>query len=179
MKKGQKRIWIHYLSVPAVVAAAGLPGHAAVYFSVEEAQQAIFPGQTFSPLSVELTPEQAEAVKKKSGMKVPARKPKIWRASGGGIFVIDEVLGKHEFIVYAVGIGAAGRVVQIEVMDYRETYGYEIRSESWRAQFAGKSAADALELNQDIKNISGATLSCKHVTDGVRRLLAMYEILFP
>jgi len=29
-----------------------------------------------------------------------------------------------------------------------------------------------VQLNADIKNVSGATLSCKHVTDGVKRVLA-------
>jgi Na+-translocating ferredoxin:NAD+ oxidoreductase RnfG subunit len=43
-------------------------------------------------------------------------------------------------------------------------------------QFAGKTAADPLRLDGDIKNISGATLSCRHITDAVKRLLATYEV---
>jgi Na+-transporting NADH:ubiquinone oxidoreductase subunit NqrC len=31
-------------------------------------------------------------------------------------------------------------------------------------------------LNEGITNISGATLSCRHVTEGVRRVLATYEV---
>jgi len=50
-----------------------------------------------------------------------------------------------------------------------------VRNASWRAQFVGKSAASPLQLNGDIKNISGATLSSKHVTDGVKRILNIYE----
>ena len=100
----------------------------------------------------------------------------VWRVSGGGWFIVDEVVGKHEFITYAVGLNANGSVKQIEVMDYRETYGGEIRNENWRAQFVGKTSQSPLKLDRDIKNISGATLSCRHVTDGVKRLLAFYEI---
>jgi len=33
-----------------------------------------------------------------------------------------------------------------------------------------------LNSNGDIKKISGATLSCRHITDGVKRVLASYEI---
>ena len=40
----------------------------------------------------------------------------------------------------------------------------------------GKNANSTLKLDDDIKNISGATLSCRHITDGVKRLLAFYEI---
>ena len=61
-------------------------------------------------------------------------------------------------------------------MDYRETYGGQIRDQKWRAQFVGKTSKSALKLDSDIKNISGATLSCRHITDGVKRLLAFYEI---
>ncbi len=56
-------------------------------------------------------------------------------------------------------------------MEYNESYGYEVRDAAWRQQFVGKSAASSLQLNADIKNISGATLSSKHVTDGVKRVL--------
>jgi uncharacterized protein with FMN-binding domain len=73
-----------------------------------------------------------------------------------------------------VSIGANGAVKQIEILQYTESYGCEVREASWRAQFVGKSAHSALQLNGDIKNISGATLSSKHITDGVKRVLAMY-----
>jgi hypothetical protein len=33
-----------------------------------------------------------------------------------------------------------------------------------------------LKLKKDIQNISGATLSCKHLTDGVKRVMVMYEL---
>ena len=93
-----------------------------------------------------------------------------------GWFIVDEVVGKHEFITYAVGLNTNGSVKQIEVMDYRETYGGQIRNEDWRAQFVGKTSQSPLKLDRDIKNISGATLSCRHITDGVKRVLAFYEI---
>ena len=65
---------------------------------------------------------------------------------------------------------------QIEIMDYRESYGYEIRNEAWRRQFVGKRDGDPLKLDVDIQNIGGATLSCRHITDGVKRLLALYNV---
>ena len=96
-------------------------------------------------------------------MRVLKDEQQVWRVSGGGWFIVDEVVGKHEFITYAVGLNADGSVKQIEVMVYRETYGYEIRNEKWRAQFVGKTGQSGLKLDDDIKNISGATLSC-HTT---------------
>ncbi|HMA81439.1 MAG TPA: FMN-binding protein, partial [Candidatus Binatia bacterium] len=31
-------------------------------------------------------------------------------------------------------------------------------------------------LDKDIRNLSGATLSCQHVTEGIRRNLALYHV---
>jgi len=42
----------------------------------------------------------------------------------------------------------------------------------------GKKPGERLRLGKDIQNVSGATLSCRHITDGVTRLLATYEVLF-
>ncbi len=96
--------------------------------------------------------------------------------SGGGWFIVDEVIGKHEYITYAVGLSADGAVRGLEIMEYRESYGGEVRDPKWRAQFTGKTKSAPLQLDKDIQNISGATLSSRHIADGVRRLLALYDV---
>src|SRR5262249_16446209 len=101
---------------------------------------------------------------------------RVWRVDGDGWFIVDEVVGKHEFITYAVGLNAAGSVKQIEIMDYRETYGDQIRDPKWRPQFVGKTSKSKRKIDSDIKNISDANVSCRYITDGVKRLLAVYEI---
>ena len=138
--------------LPLAVTATVTCAYATTYLTVEQAQRTIFPGATFAA----------------------AGEPNVWRTSSGGLFVVDRVVGKHEYITIAVGINPNGTVKQIEIMDYRESYGYEVRDAAWRAQFSGKSASSPLQLGQDIKNISGATLSSKHVTDGVKRILQKY-----
>ena len=62
-------------------------------------------------------------------------------------------------------------------MNYNETYGYEVRDKKWRDQFVGKNSTSIFKLDKDIKNISGATLSCRHLTDGVKRVVATYNLL--
>ncbi len=164
------------VSVPGIVMMAGAPGFAAVYLTLEQAQQAIFPGQGFTSVVLALSDEERKAIEKKWGAPAQFAKQRIWRASEGGYFIVDEVIGKHEFITYAVGINPDGSVCQVEIMDYRESYGNEIRQKKWRRQFIGKTNTSPLQLGKDIKNISGATLSCRHVTDGVRRIVSLYEI---
>lgn len=50
-----------------------------------------------------------------------------------------------------------------------------MREAGWRSQFVGKSAASALQLNADIRNISGATLSSRHLTEGVKSIMLAYQ----
>jgi hypothetical protein len=162
------------LPVSALIAPSAF---AVKYLTIEQAQQAVFPGKSFTAAPVKLTTAQRKAIEQASGVRVLRDEQPVWRVSGGGWFIVDEVVGKHEFITYATGLNADGSVRQIEIMDYRETYGGEIRNEKWRAQFIGKTSKAKLKLDDDIKNISGATLSCRHITDGVKRLLAFYEIV--
>ena len=161
----------------ALVAGGALPAYAVTYLTVAQAQQAIFPGAQLTPADVKLTDAQRKAIEKTSGVRVRHAEQKIWKVAGGGWFFLDEVIGKHEFITYAVGLNADGSVKQIEVMDYRETYGHEVRNEKWRAQFVGKTSRSRLKLDNDIKNISGATLSSRHLTDGVKRLLVLHDLV--
>ncbi len=168
---------VRWLALAAPVALVGsTSGYAVTYLTVEQAQEVIWPGAKLTGADIVLTPEQRRAIERKCHGRVRQPKLQAWRVDGGGWFIVDHVIGKHEFIDYAVGIEADGTVRAVEILDYRETYGGEIRNRRWRAQFNGKSAADPLTLDRDIKNISGATLSCRSITDGVRRLLATHEI---
>ena len=127
---------------------------------------------------IDLGPAQREAVARAVGSS--PKRLMAWEARSGGRrlgwFLLDKVLGKHENITYAVAIDPQGRVTTIEILEYRETYGGEIRNPRWRAQFFGKSAASQVSLGQDIKNISGATISCRNVTKGVKRLLTAFQV---
>ena len=170
-----RRTPFQFVSVPGIVLVVSTPGFAAVYLTAGEAQQVIFPGQNFTAFPLILSEEEQKALKKKYDLPVHFVKQKIWRTDHGDFFIIDKVIGKHELITYAVGINSDGSIRQIEIMDYREAYGDEIRHKRWRRQFIGKTTASPLKFNEDIKNISGATLSCRHVTEGVKRILSLYE----
>jgi len=162
-----------FLAVPAALIGSS-SGYAVTYLTPAEAQEVLFPGVALEAVSIKLTPAQRKSIQQIGGVRVFQREFTAWRSPTGGWFLIDQVLGKHEFITYAVALTPTGEVSGLEILDYRETYGGEIRNEKWRAQFDGKTHAAPLKLDDDIKNISGATLSCRHVTDGVKRLLATY-----
>lgn len=135
----------------------------------------MFKGETLNALPVTLSAADISAIEHDAGVKVYAGALRAWKAETGYFFV-DAVIGKHDLITYAVSLGLDGKVRQVEILEYREAYGGEIRSASWRAQFAGRQHGDAVHIGRDIQNLSGATLSSEHVTDGIRRLLATYAV---
>jgi len=150
------------LTSAALVALAPASAYAVNYLSSEQAAQLMFPDADRFEVQVLLP----DAGGRQLDVRV-ARKG----ASLLGYVVVDEVIGKYELISYAVGISTEGSIKQVEILAYRESHGSEIRLPAWRRQFAGKTAAAALRVGEDIANISGATLSCTHVTDGVRRIV--------
>ena len=166
-----------FLLVPFATLAIVAPAHATVYLSLEQAQALMFPDATLTPEFRTLSPEQVSGIEKASGVDVRSRELHIWRVSTGGWFIADEVVGKHEFIPFALGLDSSGAVKSIEILEYRESYGSQIRNPAWRGQFTGKRHGAALKLTKDIQNISGATLSSRHIADGIKRLLATYAIL--
>ena len=166
-----------WLVPSAIVLSAGTAVHAEQYLTVAEAQTVMFPGQRFTAATFVLTSDQARQIFRLTGVRVRTSEVHAWRAESGAMFFVDQVVGKHEFITWALGINGDGSVKGIDILDYRETYGAEVRDPKWRAQFIGKTHGSELRLNRDIRNISGATLSCRHVTDGVKRLLATYALV--
>ena len=167
----------------AVVSAAvpAQPAAAAVYLSTETAQRALFPqAQSFTEAPLTLTDAQKQEIARIAGPQAPHGELRAWAAVAeqkviGHVF-IDEVVGRQDFITYAVGIDAAGKLRPVEVLEYRESHGGDIRLPAWRRQFAGKTPASPLRVGEDIANISGATLSCQHVTEGVRRIVAVVQM---
>lgn len=156
----------------------GIPGlwlwnstaHAKTYMTVEQAKQALWGDTPLVEQPVLLDKKQAKSIGKAARTRVRNLKLNTWRTPDGGWFIVDQVIGKHENIDMAVALTVDGKVKGLEVLVYRESYGHEIMHPKWLAQFFGRDHSQSLKLDREIKNISGATLSCRHVTDGVNRL---------
>ena len=169
-----------WLIAPALAAFVAAPAYAVQYLNIEQAQKQFFPqADSFASSPLELSSKQKAFVEKVAGVRMRYSKQHVWKAFNNGKqvgrVVQDEVFGKHEFITYAVALDITGTVMGVEILDYRETHGREVRNANWRAQFHGKQHGAPLRLDNDIQNISGATLSCQHISEGVRRILALHE----
>ena len=168
--------WLITAAVAGTLGATVQYAYAVEYVGVEAAQRAAFPDATaFEPFVVGA--DIKAEIAREAGRFVVS--PQIWRVRAAertlGWFIIDEVIGKVELITYGLALDATGAVKSIDVLAYRESHGDAIKLAAWRAQFVAKRASDPVKLDADIRNISGATLSCRHVTEGVHRLLQIYD----
>lgn len=163
--------------IPLASMVVNAPALATTYLTVEQAQGVLFHDANLTPDHRTLTGEQVKAIEKSSGVNVLTRDLRVWRASTGGWFIVDQVVGKHDFIPFALALDQEGAVTGVEILEYRESYGDQIRQADWRAQFIGKRVGAKLKLGADVQNISGATLSCRHMADGIKRLLATHALV--
>ena len=134
--------WHPFVLIPTVALVA--PAWAENYLTAADAQRLLFPDASgFSEQFVELSDNQRKQIKELSGLRQRWETQKIWRVEHNGEllgwFLVDDVLGKHEYITYAVGIDTHGAVTGVEIMSYRETHGADVRAHSWRAHFNGNT----------------------------------------
>ena len=166
------RMFITAMIVVGLISGAA---YARTYLSIQDAQKLMFPNSKLTRVPVTFTDAQLEVIRDRSGVREPEKGDQIWHAANGGWFMIQQVVGKHEMITYAIGINPDGSVKHIEILEYVESYGYEVAEQNWLKQFYGKTVASGFKLGKDVDSISGATLSCKHLVDGVKRDLVAYD----
>ncbi len=147
-------------------------------FLTPQQAKAILFGQTkATKMDITLSPEEAKQIKKLSNVRVRENKLNAYKTAEGEWLIFDQVIGKHENIDVAFALTSSGKVKGIEILVYRETYGHEIRNLNWRKQFFGRGSESHLTLDKEIKNISGATLSCSHITDAINRITQTWAVV--
>jgi len=149
--------------------------YAKTYLTVEQAKTILWGEMSMTPRFVELSKAQMKSIRAHSKVRVRNSRPQVWQTANGGWFIVDQVIGKHENIDMAYALEANGAVRGLEILTYRESYGDEVMNPKWRAQFHGKDYRQSLKLDHQIKNISGATLSSRHVTEGINRLTHTWQ----
>lgn len=154
----------------------------AVFMDIEQARKLLLPrAASFALVPLKLDAGAIALVGSATGGRIPPNwHPAAWMGTDGegqkaGFVLADQVVGKYELIDFAAGFLPDGAITQVEVLAYRESHGGEIRNAAWRRQFSGRKGPAQVRFGEDIRNISGATLSCQHVTDGVQRMAALVQ----
>lgn len=94
-----------------------------------------------------------------------------------GYAILDNVLGKVKPITFLILFNVDKTVKLVEIIKYREEHGGAVKNREWLSQFVSKSIDSDFELNNGIDGISGATISVKSISKGVKRLVYLINNL--
>ncbi len=157
------------------VLGAAVPAHATEYWTWPDLLKDFFKtAKKVSFREITLSDTDAEAIGKKLGADL---EKKTWTIRIGedqndqriGYAMHDKEIGLHEPISFGVRFGPSGAIERVEIMEYLEPFGDEVRELRYRQKFVGKTARDPITAGQDIDIISGASYSSKSVALGVKR----------
>lgn len=101
----------------------------------------------------------------------------IWKVTKNGkaigFAVLDNVYGKSLPITFLVIFDEQNTIINSSIIKYREPYGGAVRNDKWNQQFANKDSSSGFEVGEDIDGISGATISVRSVSKGIRKLVLL------
>jgi len=140
-------------------------GQTGQYLTSEQLYAQVFPQQeSIHWQTLWLKPEQRQAIEKILERSFNAPRIRYWGANGTTVWQFDEI-GKEKPITLGVVV-TAGKIARLEVMEYRETRGGEIRHPFFTRQFIDLTLAQnqrGYHLNGTIDGVTGATLSVRAV----------------
>jgi len=154
-----------------------------MFLTKKEALKLAFPGvKKVKKQKVWLSDTQTAAIQKILGDQIEYKERRVTHYFGldevdkpMGAMVIGNEIGRSYPITFMVVINLDGTVKDVEIMVYREPHGWEVRFESFMSQFFGRDASDSFD---NINNITGATLSVRSMTKGVKKAVAEFQVIY-
>ena len=150
------------------------------FLTEEAALKTIMPkSQQVRKELIRLTPEQKELIQQRIGWKFPEDSFELYIGQTGdkidGYAMIHNTIGKYKPMTYMVGVDAKGTCTDVELLVFRDAKGSEVRTKRFNSQYDGKTVTDPIRINKDIINISGATMSVRSMSAGVKRALVLVD----
>ena len=154
--------------------------HAEVFLTEEDALKLMFPtSERIRQDILKLSPETKLQIEERIGWKFPEESFDVYIGETGtridGYALVQNTIGKHKPMTYMVGVDSTGRVMNVELLMFREARGSEVRTKRFNVQYEGKTSTDPVRINKDIINISGATMSVRSMSAGVKRVLVLVD----
>ena len=154
--------------------------YAEVFLTEEDALKLMFPkSERIRKEVLKLSPEKKLQIEERIGWKFPEESFEVYVGETGtkidGYALVQNTIGKHKPMTYMVGIDNTGHVLNVELLVFREARGSEVRTKRFNVQYEGKTVLDPVRLNKDIINISGATMSVRSMTAGIKRGLVLVD----
>ena len=179
--KYEKAFW---LAASAAVAASAVPASAEVYLTEAQALATVFGEKAIVRREHKTLDEVLrKRLEQTSNLRFPESGYTFFIAAQDGkpakyALVLNEI-GKSEPITFMVGLSPDGKVSEVVIMEFRENRGWEVKEKRFLSQFRGKTVRNAIRVDEDIINYTGATLSSKAIARGVKRSLLLLDAFYP
>lgn len=171
---------LHSSIICAILLISIQPSHAQVFKTQQKALQEAFPnGVSIERKTLFLTDEQVNQIQRLAKTKLESKIVTFYEGekadsiTGYAFFESSIVRTKPE--TFMVVLDKKARIKFVEVLAFYEPLDY-LPTSNWFALFTDKILSDKLWPKRDIHNITGATLSVQAITQGVRKMLAIYEV---
>ncbi|MBH0179168.1 MAG: FMN-binding protein [Nitrospira sp.] len=154
--------------------------HAEVFMSEEDALKIMLPkSQRVRKEVLQLSQEKKDLIEQRIGWKFPENAFELYIGETGdkidGYAMVHNTIGKHKHMTYMVGVDAKGVCSDVELLVFREAKGSEVGRKRFNSQYEGKTVSDPIRINKDIINITGATMSVRSISAGVKRVLVLVD----
>ena len=154
--------------------------HAEVFMTEEDAVRIILAGsERVRKDVIRLSQEKKDVIEQRIGWKFPEESFELYIGETGdridGYAMVHNTIGKHKHMTYMVGVDNRGACTDVELLVFREAKGSEVRRKRFNAQYEGKTVSDPIRINKDIINITGATMSVRSISAGVKRVLVLVD----
>ena len=154
--------------------------HAEVFMSEDEAIKIVLPkSQRVHKEVIQLSQDKKDLIEQRIGWKFPEESFEVYIGETGdkidGYAMIHNTIGKHKHMTYMVGVDAKGVCSDVELLVFREARGSEVGRKRFNVQYEGKTVLDPIRINKDIINITGATMSVRSISAGVKRVLVLVD----
>ena len=152
---------------------------ATVFYSKEEAFEVAFgAGAEVEPLAVFLTDEQAELIEKTAQVKLDSKLFTFYVGKRGGQTLGYAAIESHNVRTQPetelILLSPTGELVRVEMLAFHEPPEYQPPAR-WFERLYKRPLKD-LRLNQGVDGIAGATLSSRASLEGIRKVMAIYQI---
>ncbi|MFA9461850.1 FMN-binding protein [Thiohalorhabdus methylotrophus] len=126
-----------------------------------------------------LSDAERQEVQQKARAELKSQLFTVYKGMAGdaitGYAFIDTRTVRSKPATFMVVLSPEGKVRELRVLAWKEPPEYR-PSGRWLAQFEGHGLEPHTALGREIQGMSGASLSSRTLTDGVRRVLAVYRV---
>ncbi len=156
------------------------PEHVKIYLDLDEALNKVFPNaDKIWTEEWQLTAAEKQSLEFALGWRLTEETFVFYKASHKGkelgYAMVDQQRGRFKPITFMVQVSPLGKVGRVEVMIYRESRGDGVQRQRFLKQFRGKTTSDPIRMNRDITVLSGATMSSRALTAGVKKVLMLVQ----